>query len=181
MRQVELGPYHPEVAAALDDLITLYRVTGRLAEVEPLLKRAVAIRQWHERKEPLAYGRALNVLAAYYADQQRIPEAIAAAEQARAVDQAAEGANSSVVAADWSNLGALYQAEGRMQDAKHAYRQSAAAWAASLEPDHPEAAETLEEFAALLRELGADAEAQAAETRAREIRIEHSVVAASRQ
>ena len=58
MRQVELGTHHPDVAAALDDRIPLDQATGRTKELEPLLRRAAAIREWHQRTEPLAYGRA---------------------------------------------------------------------------------------------------------------------------
>ncbi len=38
-----LGPDHPDVAADLSNLAVLLLTTGRLAEAEPLLRRALAI------------------------------------------------------------------------------------------------------------------------------------------
>lgn len=168
MRQVELGDYHPEVAAALDDLAVLYRATGR--DAEPLLKRSVTIREWNKAYEPLAYGRALNVLAAYYVERERLDDAIAASEQALAIDEAALDTDSAIIATDLSNLAALYQAAGRRQAAKTMYRRAVDAWDASLEPDNPEIASTLDEYAQLLRDLGNVVQAREAESRAAAIR-----------
>jgi len=38
-----LGLDHPDVAISLDNLAELYRIRGRYAEAEPLLKRSLAI------------------------------------------------------------------------------------------------------------------------------------------
>ena len=45
IKEKALGPDHPEVALALNNLAELYRDQGRYAEAEPLLKRALAIRK----------------------------------------------------------------------------------------------------------------------------------------
>jgi tetratricopeptide repeat protein len=37
-----LGPEHPNVAAALNNLANLLQATNRLAEAEPLMRRAAA-------------------------------------------------------------------------------------------------------------------------------------------
>jgi tetratricopeptide (TPR) repeat protein len=41
--QNALGPFHPDVATALDNLAVLYHKLGRDADKEPLYKRALAI------------------------------------------------------------------------------------------------------------------------------------------
>jgi tetratricopeptide (TPR) repeat protein len=45
-----LGPHHPNVAAALNNLAELYRNQSRYAEAEPLYKRALAI--WEKARGP---------------------------------------------------------------------------------------------------------------------------------
>jgi tetratricopeptide (TPR) repeat protein len=45
IREKVLGPEHPDVAQSLNNLGELYRIQGRYAEAEPLLKRALAIRE----------------------------------------------------------------------------------------------------------------------------------------
>ena len=42
-RREELGPEHPEVAIGLNNLAQLLQATNRLAEAEPLMRRALAI------------------------------------------------------------------------------------------------------------------------------------------
>src|SRR5215472_3522879 len=43
LAEAQYGPDHLKVAAALNDLATLYRSQGRYADAEPLYKRALAI------------------------------------------------------------------------------------------------------------------------------------------
>ena len=45
IREKALGPDHPDVAKALNNLAVLYQKQGRYAEAEPLYKRALAIRE----------------------------------------------------------------------------------------------------------------------------------------
>ena len=45
IREKALGPDHPDVALALNNLAELYRNQGRYAEAEPLYKRALAIEE----------------------------------------------------------------------------------------------------------------------------------------
>ena len=45
IQEKALGPDHPDVATALNNLAVLYRHQGRYAEAEPLYKRALAIEE----------------------------------------------------------------------------------------------------------------------------------------
>ena len=40
-----LGPEHPDVAAALNNLALRYKTQGRYVEAEPLYRRSLAIRE----------------------------------------------------------------------------------------------------------------------------------------
>jgi CHAT domain-containing protein len=58
-----LGPEHPDVATALNNLAGLYRAQGRYAEAEPAYKRSLAIREKALGPEHPAVATALNNLA----------------------------------------------------------------------------------------------------------------------
>jgi hypothetical protein len=45
IKERTLGLDHPDVVRSLDDLAELYQALGRSAEAEPLMKRALAIRE----------------------------------------------------------------------------------------------------------------------------------------
>ena len=45
IREKTLGPDHPDVASALNNLASLYHKQGRYAEAEPLYKRSLAINE----------------------------------------------------------------------------------------------------------------------------------------
>ncbi|HEY6285765.1 MAG TPA: tetratricopeptide repeat protein, partial [Ktedonobacteraceae bacterium] len=45
IREQALGPVHPEVAHALNNLAILYKKQGKYAEAEPLYQRALHIRE----------------------------------------------------------------------------------------------------------------------------------------
>ena len=71
-----LGPDHPDVATALNNLAELYREQGRYAEAAPLYKRSLAI---YEKglgpDHPACRSRPLNNLAQLYLEQGRYAEA----------------------------------------------------------------------------------------------------------
>jgi hypothetical protein len=64
-----LGPEHPDVATRVDNLAMLCRGQSRLAEAEPLFKRALAIDQGVLGPEQPDLATELNNLASWYRDQ----------------------------------------------------------------------------------------------------------------
>ena len=54
-----LGPEHPGVATALNNLAALYLAQGKYAEAEPLYQRALAI--WEKAEEMEARAKAIRV------------------------------------------------------------------------------------------------------------------------
>jgi CHAT domain-containing protein len=81
-----LGPDHPDVAAALNNLAELYRAQGKYAEAEPLYKRSLAI--WEKAlgpDHPYVAG-TLNNLAVFNAAQGKNQEALRLSLKANAVE-----------------------------------------------------------------------------------------------
>ena len=66
IREKALGPDHPDVAVALNNLAELYRVQGRYADAEPLYKRALAIREKALGPDHPDVAQSLNNLAVLY-------------------------------------------------------------------------------------------------------------------
>ena len=71
----EFGPDHPNTAAFLSILATLYHAQGRYAEVEPLYGRALMIREKAFGPDNPHVATSLNDLALLYASQGRYADA----------------------------------------------------------------------------------------------------------
>jgi tetratricopeptide (TPR) repeat protein len=69
-----------------------------------------------------------------------------------------------------NNLGMLYRAQGRSEEAEPLYRRALTIYEQALPPDHPSTAATLENYASVLRELNRPREAQLLEQRAKAMR-----------
>ena len=75
LREQALGPDHPDVATALNNLAALYDAQGRYAEAEPLYLRSLGIREQALGPDHPDVAAALNDLALLYDDQGRYAEA----------------------------------------------------------------------------------------------------------
>ncbi len=69
-----------------------------------------------------------------------------------------------------NNLAALYPALGRYGEAEPLHQRSLAIYEKALGPEHPDVAQSMENYADLLRETGRGAEAAKMEARAKAIR-----------
>src|SRR5262249_52767597 len=74
------GKDHPLVATVLHNLATLYRVQGRYDQAEPLLQRALQIRQARLGKDHPLVALSLGQLAGLYTLQQRWDKAAGSAQ-----------------------------------------------------------------------------------------------------
>jgi tetratricopeptide (TPR) repeat protein len=75
VREKALGPDHPDVAVALNDLALLYERQGRYADAEPLYKRALAINEKGLGPDHPVVATYLNNLAELYRAQGRYADA----------------------------------------------------------------------------------------------------------
>ena len=69
-----------------------------------------------------------------------------------------------------SNLALLYNYEGKYSEAEPLYKRVVAIREKNLGPEHPDVAQSLDAYAALLRQAGQKADAEKMEARARKIR-----------
>src|SRR5215469_373937 len=79
-----LGPDHPSVASALDNLAALYKAEARYADTEPLYQRALSIRENVLGPDHPDVAQSLKNLAELYSAQGRDAEAEPLYKRARA-------------------------------------------------------------------------------------------------
>ena len=78
------------------------------------------------------------------------------------------------MAVSLNNLAALYWTQGKYAEAEPLFKRSLATVEKALGPEHPLVAQSLENYAALLRRTGRSAEAAKLEARAKAIRAKHA-------
>ena len=127
IREKALGPDHPDVATALNNLAELYESQGRYAEAEPLYKRSLAIREkalgpdhpdvGHVPQQP---GRAVPEPRA------ATPRPSRSTSASLAIREKALGPDHPDVATSLNNLAALYQSQGRYAEAEPLYKRALA-------------------------------------------------------
>ena len=108
----------PEYATALSNLAQLLQATNRLAEAEPLMRRALAIDETSYGAEHPNVGIRLNNLAQLLQDTNRLAEAEPLTRRALAIDETSYGAEHPSVAIRLNNLAQLLQATNRLAEAE---------------------------------------------------------------
>ncbi len=78
------------------------------------------------------------------------------------------------MATSLNNLAVLYKAQGRYAEAEPLYQRALVIWEKAPGPEHPNVAQSLENYAALLRKTGRSDEATKMEARAKAIRAKHA-------
>jgi tetratricopeptide (TPR) repeat protein len=87
MYEKALGPEHPGVATAINNLAVLYQELGRPAEAEPLATRALAIREKAFGPNNPQLANTIHNLAELYRTLGRNAEADALNKRAEAIRQ----------------------------------------------------------------------------------------------
>jgi tetratricopeptide (TPR) repeat protein len=108
--EVALGPEHPNVASALNNLAQLLNATNRLEEAEPLLRRALAIDEKNFGADHPNVARDLNNLAWLLQHTNRLAEAEPLIHRVIAIVEKALGPHHPNVAISLSNLAQLLKA-----------------------------------------------------------------------
>jgi tetratricopeptide (TPR) repeat protein len=136
------------------------RTRGRYTEAEPLLRRALQIREQAQGPEHPDVARVLNYLAVLYWSQGRYTEAEPLYQRALQIREQAQGPEHLDVAISLNNLADLYLECGRYAEAEPLYQRSLQIREQTLGPDHPLAAQMFNNLALLFRDQGRDAEAE---------------------
>lgn len=170
LREKALGPEHPLVASALNNLASLHDAKGDYAKAEPLYLRAAAI--WEKALGPdhPELARAFNNLAALYDARGDYPKAEPLYVRALAILEKALGPEHADVASTLNNLAALYYAKGDYVRAEPLYLRAVATLEKVVGPDHPDVATPLDNLAALYDAAGDYARAEPLYLRALAVR-----------
>ncbi|MGA6827415.1 tetratricopeptide repeat protein [Nitrospira sp. NS4] len=160
IREQVLGPEHPDTAASLNDLASLYGSQGRYAEAEPLYQRALAIREQVLGPEHPDTAASLNNLASLYRSQGRYAEAEPLYQRALAIREQVLGPEHPDTAASLNDLASLYGSQGRYAEAEPLYQRALAIREQVLGPEHPDTATSLNGLAGLYESQGRYVEAE---------------------
>jgi len=155
-----VGPNHPSTATALNNMALLLQATNRLAEAEPLMRRALAIDEASYGNDHPDVARDLNNLALLLKATNRLVEAEPLMRRALAIDEASYGKDHPTVAIRLNNLAQLLKATNRLAEAEPLMRRALAIDEASYGNDHPDVAIRLNNLAQLLQATNRLAEAE---------------------
>lgn len=155
------------LAGTLYRLGILRRQQGDFPEAERLYRRALEIRERQQGPNHPDVAVVLNNLAALEAAEGDEAAAQPLLERALAIRQTAFGEEHVLTAQSLNNLALLYAAQGNTTAAEPLYQR---ALAILEKTPSPELKRVLDNYAALLRDNGRDAEAEVLEARARVMR-----------
>jgi tetratricopeptide (TPR) repeat protein len=127
---------------------------GHLREAEPLLVRALAIREQEVGTNHSSTAMSLNSLANLYRAQGKYTQAEPLYQRALAFYEQEVGASHPATASILNNLAALYQKQGKYAQAESLYQRALAIYEQELGASHPHTALILNNLAELYRSQG---------------------------
>ena len=147
-------------AVALNDFGQMLQATNRLAEAEPLMRRALAIDENSYGTEHPEVAIRLNNLASLLQDTNRLAEAEPLMRRALAIAEKSYGPEHPDVAIALNNLATLLYGTNRLADAEPLMRRALAIDEKSLGTEHPDVAIDLNNLAQLLKDTNRLADAE---------------------
>jgi len=159
----------PDDAVILSWLGVSLDDSGRYVEAEPLLKRALEIREKTMGKDHPDTATSLNNLAGLYRAQGKYAEAEPFLKRALDIHEKALGKDHPLTATSLNNLAALYDSQGKYAEAEPLYKRALDIRVKTLGKDHPDTAESLNNLAELYNSQGMYVEAEPLYKRALDI------------
>jgi len=138
-------------ALALNNLASLLLATNRLADAEPLMRRALAIDEKSFGPVHPAVALKLNNLAQLLQATNRLVDAEPLMRRTLAINEKSYGLEHPDVASDLNNLAALLYKTNRLADAEPLMRRALSIDEKIYGPEHPEVARDLNNLAQLLQ------------------------------
>lgn len=163
------GSKHLAVATALNNLADLYRVQRRFDDAEPLYLRALEIKKYFLDDSHPSLATTLNNLGLLYHARRDYNRAEALYWRAYSIRKNALREKHPETIQSLSNLAVVHHDRGDLAEAERLYQDVLALRQQVLPPDSAILAATLNEYAALLRQLDRADEAASLEARARTI------------
>lgn len=157
-----LGPEHPTVAMGLYNLGDIYTSQDKYERAEPLYRRALAISEKAFGREHLTVAACLGGLGWTSASRGRHQEAEELYQRSLATSEKVEDPEQKpwVIAGALHGLANLYRDQQRHDDAAALYRRALGIREKSRAGDHPGLMKLKGDYAALLRVMGREDEAE---------------------
>lgn len=143
---------------------------ARLAEAEPLLQRALAIREAALDEEHSDVAKSLNNLARLYQEQGHLKKAEPLFERSLGICERTLAASHPDLVSSLNNLASVYRDQGRYGEAELLYRRSLAIFETEQGADNPDLAMSLDNLASLYQAQARHGEAELLYQRALAIR-----------
>ncbi|MGH6848648.1 MAG: tetratricopeptide repeat protein, partial [Methylocella sp.] len=153
----ELQPDNPLYLNAAGEID---QTVGRYSEAEPLLQRALSIREKTLGSDHPDVGESVNNLAQLYAAQGQYAKAEPLHQRALAIAEKALGPEHPHVAASLNNLALLYDAQGKYAQAEPLYRRALVISEKTMGPEDPSVGTCLNNLAEHYRTQGKYAQAE---------------------
>lgn len=154
IRENELGPDHPEVAIALNNLGTILEAVGRYGEAEAAFVRALRILRSERGGEETRLATTLSNLGGVLVATQAFDRAEVVLEEAVRILRARRSDDDPDLAVALNNLAAAYVSNGDLDRAEPIYRRVIATLERIRGADDPEVATALGNLAQLLQRRG---------------------------
>ena len=174
----------PEAARLLEQTGDYLQGHVQYEQAEPLLQRALSIREKLVGPDHPDLAASLNNLALFYEKQGRYAQAEMFFQRTLAIQEKALGPDHADVATILNNLAIIYRDQGKHTRAEMLFQRALAMRKKLLGPDHPGVAAILNNLATLYRMQGKYAQAEslfqrALEMRQRTLGVDHPDVAQS--
>ena len=160
IRQKFLGPEHPETAASLNDVASLYEDMGEYRKAEPLYQEALRIRQKVLGPEDPFTANSLNNLAVLYHVMGEYAKVEPLYQEALRIRQKVLGPEHPLTAQSFNNLAGLYEDMGQDAKAEPLLQEALRIYQKALGPEHPDTASGLENLGELYQDMGEYAKAE---------------------
>jgi len=148
------------LTVTLNNLALLLQGTNRLAEAEPLMRRALTAGEASFGPDHRTVAATLSNLALLLKVTNRLTEAEPLMRRALAIHEASLGPKHPAIATDISNLALLLQTTNRPGEAEPLLRRALAIDEANLDTGHPSLAKDLNNLAVFLQDTNRLAEAE---------------------
>jgi CHAT domain-containing protein len=122
---------------SLNNLAAIYHWQGRYLDAEPLVKRALVIRENTFGPNHPQVAESLQKLASLYLSQRQLANVEPLLKRSLAIRERALGPNHPDLAATLNSLAELYKQQGRYEEAEPLLKRALAIWQLSLGLDHP--------------------------------------------
>jgi len=141
---------HPLTKARLMDTIGIvYRQLGLYREAEPLVRKALEIRENQLGTEDLQVSRSLTNLALLFERQGKYPEAAQYSQRSLEIQKKRLESDHPEIATSLHLLGRIYHRQVKFKEAESLYKQALEIREKALGPNHPDVAESLNDLGAL--------------------------------